>query len=119
MNEIKELEQKYGLELPKFDRLAVTIQGDVEKLSRAIERRGYRLAGIKYGGVDRHQFIVTREDGTYQYCGMAALDPIPYYKWVNYKDLVGDQITTVDFVQGYGFGLITCLVIWLIKCAFF
>lgn len=101
MGNFEKLAESTGVNLNIFENTAMTL-GDCnhKKLEARLEAKGYRLYGL---GRNKYSlFLVTTSSGHYGYLDKNPSDSL---KRVNYKDIMGEQITTVDFVKGILIGL--------------
>lgn len=104
MSNFKKFAESAGVDINKFENTVITLKGcQHKKLEKRLEAKGYRLNGANKSPIDK--YLCTFSDGTYKYYWKHEHTPRGL-KPVNYKDIMGDQITTVDFVKGVFVGLL-------------
>lgn len=123
-NELRKLSEKWGVDLRGFENLVIPLKSEsyhnggrkeVKKISKALERRGYRLRGAHYesGNIVVYAF----DDGTYGF-GNTIKQNLSGFKYASLKDIQGDQVMDKNLFFGFIYGtifgaLLVLLLFWI------
>lgn len=123
-NELRKLSEKWGVDLHGFENLVIPLKSEnyynggsneVKRISKELERRGYRLCGAHYEW--GHIVVYAFDDGTYGFSDTVKYD-LSGFKYTNIKDIQGDQVMDKNlffgFVYGFAFGVFLMLILWWI-----
>lgn len=117
--ELKEISERWGVNLTGFENLIIALKSsdyksksEALKIGELLERKGYRLSGSAANfGVGA---VYSTEDGEYFYARSAK--KINGYRYVNSKDIQGQQIVDKNLFFGffYGsiFGILSTVFFW-------
>lgn len=119
-NELHKLSERWGVELQGFENLIIPIQGSILrkrknalKIAKVLERKGYRLRNEM---PQYPEAIYCEEEGTYFFS--ESVRQLAGFKFVNYKDVCGEQIVDKNlfygFICGFPFGAFFMLILWWI-----
>lgn len=117
-DELSKLSERWGVELQGFENLIIPIQTGILrkrktalKIAKVLERKGYRLRNVM---PEYPEAIYCEDEGTYFFC--ESVRQLTGFKFVNYKDVCGEQIMDKNlfygFICGFAFGVFLMLILW-------
>ncbi len=123
--EIRELSERWGVKLQGFENMVISLKSDnyydggmkeVSRITRALERKGYRLCGARYGYGDIAVYV--HDNGTYGF-NNTVMSNLPNFKYVNIDDLQGEQIIDKNMFFGFVYGFAFAVLLMLLLCWIF
>lgn len=120
--DLKEISERWGVNLIGFENLAIPLKSEnyykggrneVNKISKALERKGYRLRGLRYEY--SNVVVYAFNDGTYGF-GDKIKQDLSGFKYASLEDIQGEQIIDKNiffgFIYGAAFGFLVAMVLW-------